>query len=113
MSYAYARHQRAPLLTTHAFRIERLSVRVVMIALTLGMGLLYVVQMNLTATKGYEIRELERQMVTLESQARDLQFQSMQLQSMDRLLAQVEPGTLVKANPDSFVHAGITTVASR
>jgi hypothetical protein len=113
MSYAYARPHRAPVLATHLFSFDRLTVRVAVIALTVLMGLLYVVQMNLTATKGYEIRELEREVVTLESQARELQFQSMQLQSMDRLLSQVGPETLVKANPDSFVHAGVTTVAAR
>lgn len=113
MSYAYARPHRANVLATSRLSFDRLSVRVAMIALTILMGLLYVVQMNLTATKGYEIRELERQMVTLESEARELQFQSMQLQSMDRLLSQLEAAKLVKASPDSFVHAGVTTVAAR
>lgn len=113
MTYAHARAQRVPVsFATTLFSADKLPVRFVLIALTFLMGLLYVIQMNITATKGYEIRELESRMVSLQDQARELEFSSIQLQSMDRLLSQVQPGTLVKANPDSYVRAGATTVAT-
>lgn len=78
-------------------------------------SLLYVVQINLTATKGYEIRELERSLSTLQHEARVLRLQSLELQSMERLQAQLqEQGDLVRVDrPDGFISATATSVASR
>lgn len=78
-------------------------------------SLLYVVQINMTATKGYEIRELERSLSALQHEARVLRLQSLELQSMDRLQSQLaeESSTLVRINrPDAFLSPASTSVAA-
>ena len=82
--------------------------------LAAAFSLLYVVQINMTATKGYEIRELERSLSTLQHEARVLRLQSLELQSMDRLQSQLKEETnLVRiVRPDGFVSPASTSVAA-
>ena len=77
------------------------------------LGLLYVVQMNMTATKGYEIRELERSVTQLEKDASVLKLQAMELQSMERVMVQLPEVQLVKARPDGFISPVASAVATR
>jgi cell division protein FtsL len=77
------------------------------------MSLLYVVQMNMTATKGYEIRELERSIAVLEKESKTLKMQSLELQSMDRVVSQLANAQLVKARPDGFINPAASAVATR
>jgi cell division protein FtsL len=84
-----------------------------LLALTVVMGFLYVLQMNITATKGYDIRELEQQIATLEKDARDLNLQALELQSMDRMIAQLPEFGLEQARPDAFLSTSTTVVAAR
>lgn len=93
--------------------VDRSSLRIALIVLTLFMALLYVLQMSITSTKGYQIQDLQAQLTSLQKQSDDLQFQSLQLQSMDRLLSQVDTSSLVQAKPDAYVPAGATAVALR
>lgn len=85
----------------------------VLLAGLVMMGFLYVVQMNMTATKGYEIRELERSVTQLEKQAKVLKLQSLELQSMDRVMNQLASSRMVKGHPDAYVSPTSQAVASR
>lgn len=94
--------------------LEKPTFKIGVIAMGIVMGILYVVQINVTATKGYEIRELESSLALLQHQSRVLRLQSLELQSMERLQAQMDGSTvgLVAAQPDAFVSATTTSVAS-
>lgn len=96
----------------HAVASTKWSKGVVFAAIVL-MGLLYVVQMNMTATKGYEIRELERSIAALEKESKTLKLQSLELQSMDRVIAQLATAQLVQARPDGFINPAASAVATR
>lgn len=89
------------------------AARVGFLGLAIVMGFLYVLQMNITATKGYDIRELEQKVATLEKEAKDLQLQALELQSMDRMVAQLPSYALEQARPDAYLATGRTVVASR
>lgn len=90
------------------------SLRLAAIAFGVLCAVLYVVQINVTATKGYEIRELERKLATLQHESRVLRLQSLELQSMERLQNQVlEQELLVAGRPDGFISATASAVASR
>lgn len=94
---------------------ERKSVKFAMVIAGLCLGVLYVVQINLTATKGYEIRELERKLSSLRQESQVLRLQSLELQSLDRLENQLSESeaNFVAARPDGFVSATGTAVAAR
>ena len=94
-------------------RLESPYFRLCMMAILLIMGLLYVVQMSFSATKGYEIRELEQKIAILEKEHRDLELEAMELQSLERIVEQLPEYQLVKAQPDDFVNTATATVASR
>ncbi len=103
---------------THALSsnrwLEKPPLKIAVVAVGIVMSILYVVQINVTATKGYEIRELESSLATLQHQSRLLRLQSLELQSMERLQAQMDGSSvsLVAARPDAFVSATTTSVAS-
>jgi TolA-binding protein len=78
------------------------------------LSILYVVQMNMTATKGYEIRQLEQTLAQLQDHAKELKLQALELQSMDRLDQQMKSdGSLVRAPADGYVSVSGTAVAQR
>ena len=87
--------------------------RLALIGMTLLLGLFYVLQINITATKGYDIRELEQQITQLNQQANELDLQALELQSIDRMRAQLPNYKLVDAKPDAYYNTGLTAVASR
>ena len=92
---------------------ESLVVRFGLLGVTLFIGLLFVIQLNLTATKGYDIRDLEQQIVKLEKESKDLQLAAVELESMNRIVIQLPEYNLVQARPDAYLDTGITAVATR
>lgn len=94
--------------------LDKPAIKIAVIACGVVMSVLYVVQINMTATKGYEIRELEASLASLQHEARVLRLQSLELQSMERLETQMSAQTagLVAARPDAFVSVGGTVVAA-
>ncbi len=92
--------------------IQSRHARVGVLGLTMFMGLFYVLQMNVSATKGYDIRELEQTKTTLQKQARRLELEAMELQSVDRLMAQLPQYRLVEAQPDAYLSTATTTFAA-
>jgi hypothetical protein len=87
--------------------------RVGLVSMTVFMGLFYVLQMNVAATKGYDIRELEQAKTALQKDYRHLELEAMELQSVDRLMAQLHEVRLVEARPDQYLKTTATTVATR
>ena len=92
---------------------ESLTVRFGLLGVTLFIGLLFVIQINLTATKGYDIRDLEQQIVKLEKESKDLQLAAVELESMNRIVVQLPDYNLVEARPDAYLDTGVTAVAAR
>lgn len=93
---------------------EKKSIKIGAIALAIVLSVLYVVQINMTATKGYEIRELEGKLSLLQHESHALRLQSLELQSMERLQTQLaEDGAqLIAARPEAFISLTSTAVAS-
>lgn len=89
------------------------SMRIGVLVLTVATGLFYVLQMNVSATKGYDIRELEQKISALQKENRQLELEASELQSVERLMAQLPGHRLVEARPDRFVTTSVTTFASR
>lgn len=84
-----------------------------LVVLTVATGFLYVLQMNISATKGYDIRELEQRIALLQKDNRDLELDAMELQSLERVIGQLSDYYLVEATPDNFISTTTTTFASR
>ena len=96
-----------------SFITQSRHARIGLLCLTLVAGLFYVLQMNMSATKGYDIRELEQRKTALQKEARQLELEAMELQSVERILAQLPEYRLVEATPDAFVTTAAATFASR
>ena len=92
---------------------ESLTARFALLGLTLFIGLLFVIQINLTATKGYDIRDLEQKIVVLEKESKDLQLAAVELGSMNRMVVQLPDYNLVEARADAYLDTGVTAVAAR
>lgn len=84
-----------------------------LVAVTVFTGMLYILQMNVTSTKGYDIRELEQRIASLQKENRRLELDAMELQSLERIMGQLPDYYLVQANPDDFVSTTTTVFASR
>ena len=58
----------------------------VLVSLTLVLGLAYLVQTNINATKGYQIKDLENELAKLQEDNRDLRLSYVQSQSMSNII---------------------------
>lgn len=96
-----------------SFLLNSKRARAGYVAFTLALGLVYVLQMNMTATKGYDIRELEQKKAALQKETRQLELEAMELQSVDRLMAQLPEFRLVDAKADGYVSTAAATFAAR
>jgi hypothetical protein len=96
-----------------SFITQSQHARIGLLCLTLVTGLFYVLQMNMSATKGYDIRELEQRKTALQKEGRQLELEAMELESVERILAQLPEYQLVEATPDAFVSTATATFASR
>ena len=75
------------------FTPARMSV--VVVAFTLVVGISYLMQINVTATKGYQIKELEKQISQLTENNKKLNLKHIELQSMANVIEQVPSLNLV------------------
>ena len=78
-------------------------------AVIVVMGVVYLVQINALATKGYQIRELESQLAQLEEEKSDLELESLELQSMGSIKDKVADLGMVAVGQAE--HLTITPVA--
>ena len=96
-----------------SFVSNSVAVRLSLMVLTALTGILYIVQINITATKGYDIRDLEQQIVKLGQDKSDLELQKLELESMDRVVSQLPNYQLVEARPDGYINTSTATFAAR
>ena len=71
----------------------RMSMAVV--AFTFIVGVTYLMQINVTATKGYKIKELEKRVTQLTEENKKLNLKHIELQSMANVIEQVPSLNLV------------------
>ena len=72
-------------------------------ACVLGTALSYLIQTNAIATKGYEIKELEQKLQSLQKVKKELESKSLELQSMTLIASKVEKLNLVKISKAKYL----------
>ena len=78
------------------------SVFLMMIAVFIC-GALYLYQVNDIATKGYEIREMERKIQNLDQESKKLQIKEVELKSMYNIEKSMENSNLVTSSEVTYV----------
>lgn len=76
-------------------------------------GLLYLVQVNALATRGYAIKDLEKQIVFEKKRNEQLQMQIIEAQSIGRIQKKIEDMKLVRSESIDYITSSARTVASR
>lgn len=74
-------------------------------------GFFYLTQTNLTATSGYEIKSLEKEMAQLQEDNKDYSLAFVKLQSMDRIVSGAKSLNLVPADSVETINADNNAVA--
>ena len=73
-------------------------VAVILVVVTFGLGLTYLLQTNKVATKGYQINELEENLNQLQENNDKLKLEYIELQSMANITDQVSSLNLIASN---------------
>ena len=82
---------------------EKKGVKILIIALIACFGVGYLVQVNSLATKGYQIKELENQITTLQQEKADLELQSLSLQSMSAVKDRLAQSGMVATQSSDYL----------
>jgi len=85
----------------------------VLVALTFIITGAYLMQINLTATKGYEIKDLESRLSQLQTDNKKLNLSYVELQSMANILEQVPKLNLVATDNMEIMTPAGSVVAMR
>ena len=93
------------------FTPKKLSV--VIVSLTFVVTGAYLIQINLTATKGYEIKDLESKLNKLQADNKKLNLTYIELQSMANILEQVPKLNLVATENMEIITPAGSVVALR
>jgi len=86
---------------------------VVVIVLILAMGTMYLVQVNRATTKGYQIRDLEKRIQTIEDNNQKTQLEIAEMQSLDSIEKRIEKLGMVQVDRIEYVKVPGTAVAVR
>lgn len=89
------------------------SVRAVMCVLMFGLGFLYVVQVNMMSSRGYEMSDLQKKIDTLESDNRRLQVEIANYRSMKSIQERLSTMDLVAAVDATYATVDGSAVAKR
>jgi|WetSurMetagenome_2_1015567.scaffolds.fasta_scaffold1597084_1 hypothetical protein len=81
------------------------------IALNLVLAFFYLTQTNQTATSGYQIKGLEKELARLEDENKKLNLDYIRLQSMDKIVSGVKNMNLVPADNIEVITAGDSALA--
>jgi len=85
----------------------------VILAMIVVVGVSYLVEVNRATTKGYKIRDLERQIQGLEESAQKVEMEIAELQSLDSIEERVEKLGMVPVDRIEYVKVPGATVAVR
>lgn len=83
--------------------VERLNFAILVLIILLG--LVYLFAINSLSTKGYSIKKLQLEVDKLEAQQRNLQIQSSDLQSINRIQLQAIQQNFVPASNVTYIKA--------
>lgn len=83
----------------------------VLLSIVFIFGFLYLIQTNINATKGYKIKELEKQLTMLEKENKKLRLDYIELQSMANIIDKSAKLNLVPAGNIEVITDGGSFVA--
>lgn len=86
---------------------------VVIVSLLIAFGLLYIVQVNSSATRGLALRELEKENQSLKVAYQSITAKIDELRSLDSVMQREQLLGLVKVSQVSYITKTINTVALR
>jgi len=90
---------------------QHLAVGVIVLALCCGMA--YLLQTNITATQGYQIKDLEQQLADAKENHDQLQLKYIELQSMTKVAERATDLDLVVATDVAVISSINSVVAKR
>ena len=93
------------------FNSEKMSL--VAIALVFIIGAVYLMQINITSTNGYKIKELENRLNQLKADNKKLNLSYIELQSMAKVMAEVHNLNLVASEKIEIITPAGSAVAMR
>lgn len=93
------------------YRLNQRSWLIMILVAVCVSGLLYLVQVNALATKGYEIKDLETQASELKQKNKKIKLQITELRSTERLAKEVERLELIEVTRVEYLKANGTSVA--
>ena len=93
------------------FNSEKMSL--VAIALVFIIGAVYLMQINITSTNGYKIKELENRLNQLKADNKKLNLSYIELQSMAKVMAEVPNLNLVVSDKIEIITPAGSAVAMR
>ena len=97
----------------HAILQDKRVLRVFMLALTLAFGILYVVQVNVASTKGFTMRDLEKNNQVMRQDNQKLVAEIDRLRSLASVSERETFLGLVKLQNVTYIKAGNSEVALR
>ncbi len=93
------------------YQLSSKNLVIVFFILISVVGLLYLVQINALATKGYKIKELEERVSDLRDKNKGLELQITELRSSERISREVENLEMVAVSRVEYLRANGTSVA--
>lgn len=81
----------------------RFNIGTIVLTLVLALGLVYLFLVNSTSTKGYEIKQLEQQLITLKESQKKLEIESATLKSIQNIEQTVKILNLVPSGDVRYV----------
>jgi hypothetical protein len=111
--YATTLNLRMPMVRSQGTRKVRASTRRWFLVPLLGIivfGLLYVFVVNHTASQGYQMRDLEQQISTLERETKVLKLNVAELQSMESIGSRIVGMEFVPVAEVQYLRAGAPAV---
>lgn len=118
MTYAIALTQkniicsRNKKLTARKRRQDRSIVAFFLILIIVLFGILYIIQTNSVATKGYTIQQHKSELAELQTKNKNLELQLSKIQSLDFLEAKIEVLNMIKVSQIDYMSA-VSEVAAR
>lgn len=75
-----------------------------LMAVLVSIVLMYVVQINTSVTKGFEIRDLEKKIAELQKQQKQLQDEAADLQSIQNIEEKINVSNYIPTTNVSYIH---------
>jgi len=93
------------------YRLNQRSWLIIILVMVCLSGVLYLVQINALATKGYKIKDLDEQATQLREKNKKMKLQITELRSTERLAKEAERLELTEVTRLEYLKANGTSVA--